>query len=128
MRIVWLQRDNVPKTWKLFITWSIQKSSIAAVSSPGNEGKTAVTYIKKNSLCSQQSYSGSHSSLTITEAAIPKPILFVVHVKYIQFEFSLFWKTFCEDELDKNAPQKPTVQSKALSASQNRHRVTLTWS
>ena len=66
--------DKAKSEWSGFKDLMFQKrqsfyhlidSKITAVQSSGNKGKTAVTNFKKNALCYQQSYSGSHSPLMI---------------------------------------------------------------
>ena len=72
-----------------------------AVQSQGNEGKTAVMNLKKEHYVLSDVTLGVILHWWFNEAAITKPILFVVHVKYIPFECSLCWGTFLKMKLIK---------------------------
>ena len=67
-------------------------SKIAAVQSPGNKGKTAVTNLKKRHYVLSKvtlAWESFSNDNPIRQLAIPNLILFVAHIKYTPFECSL---------------------------------------
>ena len=126
--------DKAKSEWSGFKDLMFQKhenyyylidSKIAAVQSPGNRGKTSVTNFKKErTMSSAKLFWESFSTDNPMRQLYPK-LFFLFYMLNIFPLINIF--TFFEVEVDKNESEKPTISSKARSASRNWHRVTERW-
>ena len=126
--------DKAKSEWSGFKDLMFQKhenyyylidSKIAAVQSPGNRGKTSVTNFQKERTMSSAKLFWESFSTDNPIRQLYSKLFFLFYMWNIFPLINIF--TFFEVEVDKNESEKPTISSKARSASRNWHRVTERW-